>query len=107
MDVTLTEQIKLTFPSDGQRKAAEQAFSVVTKRYAEACTYVDEITDSDPCRLKHTDRNLLNRDEVRRMKPGKVICMIAGYQPLYDDCYDISTHPNYTLWESMENPTKP
>ena len=68
---------------------------------------VDEITDSDPCRLKHTDRNLLNRDEVRRMKPGKVICMIAGYQPLYDDCYDISTHPNYTLWESMENPTKP
>ena len=40
MDVTLTEQIKLTFPSDGQRKAAEQAFSVVTKRYAEACTYV-------------------------------------------------------------------
>ena len=40
MDVTLTEQIKLTFPSDGQRKAAEQAFSAVTKRYAEACTYV-------------------------------------------------------------------
>ena len=40
MDVTLTEQIKLTFPSDGQRKAAEQAFSAVTERYAEACTYV-------------------------------------------------------------------
>lgn len=40
MDVTLTEQIKLTFPSDAQRKAAEQAFSAVTKRYAEACTYV-------------------------------------------------------------------
>ena len=40
MDVTLTEKIKLTFPSDGQRKAAEQAFSAVTKRYAEACMYV-------------------------------------------------------------------
>lgn len=40
MDVTLTEQIKLTFPSDGQRKEAERAFSAVTKRYAEACTYV-------------------------------------------------------------------
>lgn len=26
MDVTLTEQIKLTFPSDGQRKEAERAF---------------------------------------------------------------------------------
>ena len=40
MDVTLTEQIKLTFPSDGQREIAEQAFTVVTKRYAEACTYI-------------------------------------------------------------------
>ena len=40
MDVTLTEQIKLTFPSNGQRKTAEQAFSAVTNRYAEACTYV-------------------------------------------------------------------
>ena len=40
MDVTLTEQIKLTFPSDAQREAAEQAFFAVTKRYAEACTYV-------------------------------------------------------------------
>ncbi len=40
MDVTLTEQIKLTFPADGQREIAEQAFSAVTKRYAEACTYV-------------------------------------------------------------------
>ena len=40
MDATLTEQIKLTFPSDGQRKTAEQAFSAVTKLYAEACKYV-------------------------------------------------------------------
>ena len=40
MDVTLTEQIKLTFPSNGQRKTAEQAFSAVTNRYAEACTNV-------------------------------------------------------------------
>ena len=34
MDVTLTEQIKLTFPSDEQRKAAEQAFSAVSNRLA-------------------------------------------------------------------------
>ena len=40
MDVVLTEQIKLTFTSDAERAAAEQAFSAVTKRYAEACTYV-------------------------------------------------------------------
>lgn len=39
MDVTLTGQTKLTFPSDGQREIAEQAFSAVTKRYAETCTY--------------------------------------------------------------------
>lgn len=42
MDVTLTEQIKLTFSSDVTRAAAEQAFSAVTKRYADACTYVSD-----------------------------------------------------------------
>ena len=46
--MTLTEQIKLTFLSDGQRKAAEQAFSAVTKRYAEACTYVSRYYFKNP-----------------------------------------------------------
>lgn len=49
------------------------------------------------CDLLQILRNLLNVGKVRRMKPGKVICMITGYQPLYDDCYDISAHPNYPL----------
>lgn len=31
MDVTLTEQIKLTFPSDGQRKEAGTGFSAGNK----------------------------------------------------------------------------
>ena len=49
------------------------------------------------CDLLQILRNLLNVGKVRRMKPGKVICMITGYQSLYDDCYDISAHPNYPL----------
>lgn len=59
------------------------------------------------CDLLQILRNLLNVDKVRRMKPGKVICMITGYQPLYDDCYDISAHPNYPLLESEKDPAKP
>lgn len=42
MTVVLTEQIKLTFPSKKERIFADQAFSKVTKRYADACTYVSE-----------------------------------------------------------------
>ena len=59
------------------------------------------------CDLLQILRNLLNMGKVRRMKPGKVICMITGYQPLYDDCYDISAHPNYPLLESEKDPAKP
>ena len=59
------------------------------------------------CDLLQILRNLLNVGKVRWMKPGKVICMITGYQPLYDDCYDISTHPNYPLLESEKDPAKP
>ena len=39
MTVVLTEQIKLTFPSKKERIFADQTFSKVTKRYADACTY--------------------------------------------------------------------
>ena len=59
------------------------------------------------CDLLQILRNLLNMGKVRRMKPGKVICMITGYQPLYDDCYDISAHPNYPLLGSEKDPAKP
>ena len=59
------------------------------------------------CDLLQILRNILNMGKVRRMKPGKVICMITGYQPLYDDCYDISAHPNYPLLGSGKDPAKP
>ena len=52
MDVTLTEQIKLTFPADGQREIAEQAFSAVTKQYAEACTYVSYYYFAMTCQVR-------------------------------------------------------
>ena len=49
MTVVLTEQIKLTFPSKKERIFADQAFSKVTKRYADACTYVSEYFFRDGC----------------------------------------------------------
>lgn len=67
----------------------------------------DDIAGSNPCPLKNANRNFLSVDEVRRMEPGKAVCMVMGHQPLYDDCYDISTHPNYAFLESTENPAKP
>ena len=67
----------------------------------------DDIAGSNPCPLKNANRNFLSVDEVRRMEPGKAVCMVMGHQPLYDDCYDISTHPNYTLLESEKDPAKP
>ena len=68
---------------------------------------VDDITGSNSYLLKNANHDLLSVDEVRRMEPGKAICMVMGHQPLYDDCYDISTHPNYPLFSSAENPAKP
>lgn len=68
---------------------------------------VDDITESNPCPFKNVPHNLLNVDKVHRMEPGKVICVVMGQQPLCDDCYDISTHPNYPLLKSVKNPAKP
>ncbi len=79
--------------------------TIVSKNITQSI--VNDITGPNLCSIKNANCDLLNTDEVRRMEPGKVICMVMGHQPLYDDCYDISTHPNYTLWGSMENPTKP
>lgn len=46
MTVVLTEQIKLTFPSKKERIFADQAFSKVTKKYADACTSMYPNTSS-------------------------------------------------------------
>ena len=63
MTVVLTEQIKLTFPSKKERIFADQAFSKVTKRYADACTYVSEYFFRDGCvDSAQSLQNLLYKD---------------------------------------------
>lgn len=49
MNVVLTEQIKLTFTSEQDQIQADHAFSEVTRRYADACTYVSEYYFRDGC----------------------------------------------------------
>ena len=49
MIVVLTEQIKLTFTSEQDQIQADHAFSEVTRRYADACTYVSEYYFRDGC----------------------------------------------------------
>ena len=49
MIVVLTEQIKLTFASEQDQIQADHAFSEVTRRYADACTYVSEYYFCDGC----------------------------------------------------------
>ena len=63
MTVVLTEQIKLTFPSKKERIFADQTFSKVTKRYADACTYVSEYFFRDGCvDSAQSLQNLLYKD---------------------------------------------
>ena len=67
--------------------------TIVSKNITQSIA--DDIAGSNLCPLKNANRNFLSVDEVRRMEPGKAVCMVMGH------------HPNYTLWGSMENPTKP
>lgn len=79
--------------------------TIVSKNITQSI--VNDITGPNLCSIKNATRDLLSVDEVRWMEPGKVICMVMGHQPLYDDCYDISTHPNYPLLGSEKDPAKP
>lgn len=65
MDVVLTEQIKLTFSSDAERAAAERAFSSVTKRYADACTYVSSYYFEHNCTGSAMDLQKMLYADVR------------------------------------------
>ena len=49
---------------------------------------------SDSKNYQYTGRDLITLDEVRRLRPGWAICMIAGQQPLYEERYPTQTHPN-------------
>lgn len=51
-------------------------------------------TGSDSRNYQYTGRDLITLDEVRRLRPGWAICMIAGQQPLYEERYPTQNHPN-------------
>lgn len=51
-------------------------------------------TGSDSRNYQYTGRDLITLDEVRRLRPGWAICMIAGQQPLYEERYPTQKHPN-------------
>lgn len=51
-------------------------------------------------------RELLQPDELARMKIEKCVCMVRSFFPFFSDKYDITKHPNYKYIEDADEANK-